>query len=216
LTARDPRAKAITSNRERLSTTIQADFTGVSLATALMTIGDSIDAPIWIHEQELDALGIDSDVPIRLSIGRELTAQTALDLILKPLDLSYRVGEVIEVTSIDALNAEPDLRLYDLSYILPNSSNSDAMLNAIQQSIDADNWLAAGGESCITLVGSMMVVSAPYTTQCEIEQFLAKFMRMNPENARQSPASSTPMYGMGGGMGGMGGGMGMGMGGGMF
>lgn len=202
---------ATEKNRAVLAQETTFDYHGESLRVVVDNLSEETGFQFVINETELDAIGLDQDTPISGTGKGSIRAM--LKRILTPHDLVYKVSEsCIFITSVDDAERGPTTRFYDLAYILPNSANVDSLTNAIQQSIDPDGWLQAGGMSTIVMVGSMMVASCPDSTHERIEIFLHQISKMNPKNIETAPPLQ-PSYGMGGGMGGMGGGMG-GMGGG--
>ncbi|GAB5402217.1 MAG: hypothetical protein Aurels2KO_04480 [Aureliella sp.] len=205
----------VEQSRKSLSNSINVSAKATPLANLASQLAVDAGVAIRINRQELEAFGVDSDTPV--SVEGEMPLREAFRIILTPLELTYRATESgIEITSIDDADSRPNIRFYDLAYILPNSANADALVNAIQQSVEPDCWHANGGTSSVVLVGSMMIVSSRDTVHQQIETMLLHIRRMNPSNAATpvGPSSSYgPMYGGGGGMGGFGGGGG---GGGMF
>lgn len=187
-------------HRMMLSEEIEFDYPGTSLQAVIEDIAGELNVQIEISTDELDLLGVDVDTPVTAS-GRG-PMRELFRRILKPLELTYRVNESsIEITSKEDAAANPAIRFYDLSFILPNTANLDSLQNAIQQSIDPDSWYDNGGTSSITNVGSMMVVGAPEETHQKVEVFLMKIGQMNPKNL-ESPVGKRSLGGgsNGGGM----------------
>jgi hypothetical protein len=177
---------AMDDNRAQLANEIQYEFISTPLEQVAEYLTDNTGTLFELNLVELDLMGIAPDTPVTIqgsSSIRELLRRT-----LEPHVLTYRVTEsTIEITSEDAAHRQPSLRCYDLAYILPNASHTDSLVNTIQQSIDPDYWLSAGGTASITVVGSMMVVSAADTTHQQLEILLINLSRMNPKNAEQTP-----------------------------
>ena len=187
-------------HRMMLSEEIEFDYPGTSLQAVIEDIAGELNVQIEISTDELDLLGVDVETPVTAS-GRG-PMRELFRRILKPLELTYRVNESsIEITSKEDAAANPAIRFYDLSFILPNTANLDSLQNAIQQSIDPDSWYDNGGTSSITNVGSMMVVGAPEETHQKVEVFLMKIGQMNPKNL-ESPVGKRSLGGgsNGGGM----------------
>lgn len=193
---------AMDQNRAVLAQKLDFDFIDAPLDEVINWLTEETGTTFEVNATELDLLGVATDSPVTVRGSgsiRELFRR-ALD----PLELTYRINEsTIEVTSKDHAENSPSMRFYDLSYVLPNSSNSDALMNAMQQSIDPDAWLANGGTNSAVMVGSMMVVSAPDTTHQKIEVLLINLAKMNPSNVLEAPQFENS----GGGVGGMPGGM---------
>lgn len=203
LTSRKASIEATEKTRNVLGRKIgNFDLKGVPLTEVMLFLSEETGTHFYMNTPELDLLGVDPETPITVS-GPESSVRGILQRILDSLELTYKVHEnSIEITSKDGADADPAIRFYDLSYVLPNASNADQVMTALQQSIDPDSWLAAGGTSTCVLVGSMMVVSAPDSTHEKIEILLMNLSKMNPQNLQQaSPA--LPPSGFGGGGGGM-------------
>ena len=180
---------------------------GIPLSEVVKYLTKVTGTHFYENVPEMDLLGVDPDEPISID-GSPTSVREFLRRILDPLELTYKVREnAIEITSKDDADADPAIRFYDLSFILPNASNADTVSNAIQQSIHPDGWLANGGTSTCVFVGSMLVVSAPDSTHELIEVLLMNLSKMNPQNVQQATNVVPSGGGFGGGMGGMGGGM---------
>lgn len=207
--------ESMDANRAVLARQLNFEFHRLPLREAANFLTDQTGTTFEINMNELDLLGVDPDTTI--SLYGECSIREFLRRTLDPLELTYQVTEsTIEITSKDAADANPRMRFYDLAYILPNASNADAVISAVQQSIDPDSWLAAGGTSSSVMVGSMLIVSAPDSTHQKIEILLMNLSTMNPKNVETAPSGTGIVPGMGaGGLGLGGGGGGMG-GGGMF
>jgi hypothetical protein len=176
--------KRIDENRAALAKSIEFNVSGMPLAHVAELLSEKAGVQIVLNRTELDLLGIDPDIPITLDSASS-TVRELLRRVTSPLELSYVVYEsVIEITSKDHAESHLAMRFYDLSYVLPNATSAMAVINAIQQTIHPDSWLANGGTSSIVLVGSMMVVAAPESTHQMIETFLINVARMNPTNAK--------------------------------
>lgn len=194
-------------NRSVLAKHIKFDLVKIPLDDMAAWLSDQVGLQIELRKHELDLLGVAPDTLV--SVTGSGSVRELLRRALEPLELTYRVTESnIEITTRDAAESSTNMRFYDLSYILPNPSNADAVINAIEMSIDPDSWLATGGTSSTVLVGSMMIVSAPDSTHQKIEILLINLSRMNPSNVEKAAATSPPSLpgGMGALPGGMGGG----------
>lgn len=197
--------EAIESNRAALAKQAEVDFSGSPLRAAIDQLQSESGVPIVVNLRELEPVSIDPDTPIYLSAKGSL--REILRRIGEPLELTYIITEsAIELTTRDHANESPSLRFYDLSYVLPNSANASAVVQALQNSVDPNSWTSAGGTSVITLVGSMMIVSAPDSTQQHVEVMLINLSKMNPRNAERETNLQVPFMPTEG-MGGMGGGM---------
>ncbi len=202
--------QALEKNRSLLAKPILGvNFQAAPLSEVIKQLSEMADAQIYLNELGINAeLGLTPDEPITL-VSTEASLREILRRVCQNLDLFYVVTESgIEVTTIDDAENQGSIRFYDLSYILPNSANIAAVVEAIEQTIHPDSWMAAGtGTSTISIVGSMMIVNAPDTTHQQIEVMLVNLSLMNPKNAAQpveppglgSSLGRQLMGGMGGG-----------------
>lgn len=165
---------------------VDASFPGQQPLTAVATVlADAVNLPIWINATELNAFGVDPDVPINLDLPHQVSLRSALRMMLKPMELTYIVrNEVLEITSIDDADSDPLTRQYDLAYLLASAANVDALQSALTQSLVPDSWVVNGGSSNISQVGSLMIVSAPHTTHEKIEEFLSGIASAKSNNLR--------------------------------
>jgi hypothetical protein len=179
---------------------------GTPLSDVLNQLSDETGCKFFIEETSLDEEGLDPKTPITIKLPPCSLRQT-LNIILEPLGMAYRVGEVgIQITTQATVDdSDGTLRCYDLSFIFPSSENAMNLVQSIEMSIYPDSWVNAGGTSTISMVGSVMVVSSPEETHCKIEDLLRSIAKMNPGNS--SPSARPMPVGGTGGMGGMGGGM---------
>lgn len=218
LQAGDTVLAAVEKNRAYLGQNLDVDYHEVALKDLVEDLSASLEIQIEINRMELELVGVDVDTPVTVTGRgplRELFRRA-----LKPLELTYRINEsTIEITSEDHADADPAIRFYDLSFVLPNTANLSSLHNAIQQSIAPDDWLQNGGTFTVLNVGSMMIVAASEEVQQKIEVFLRRISKMNPQNLMEPGVAEDSGVSFGGGMsafGNFGGGMGSGGGGGAF
>jgi hypothetical protein len=223
----------IEKNREVLYQKFEFEFVATPLQEVAQWLSEQTATDFVLNTSEIELGGlVDVDTPITAK-GRG-SVREIIRHIMDPLEMTYVVNESnIELTTKDHANEEPRIRFYDLSYILPNSANLTALMAAIEGSVAPLDWDTQGGQSTMSIVGSMLVVSAPDMTHHRIEMMLSNISQMNPRNATHAakfgnqtgaagargavtaPPAANNAGPSGGGMGGMGGGMGgMGMGGG--
>jgi RNA polymerase sigma factor (sigma-70 family) len=201
---------ATENNRAVLAQEVAFDFREMALHEMIEWLNEQgLEAQFELNTSALEDLGIDENVEIK-ALGRgsvrELIRRTC-----DVHDLTYVVTEsTIEITTKDDAEQRLSMRFYDLSYVLPNSASVNSVVAAIEQTIAPDMWMNNGGTSSISIVGSMMIVSATDTTHQNIEVLLLNLSKMNPQNAQKADyAPATIGGGFGGGSGLMGGGGGM-------
>lgn len=210
--------EAMEKNRAGMSQQIEFEFNAAPLQQVIEWLSEQTNMSFELNAEEIELGGVASvDSPITAT-GKG-SVREFVRRIGNALELTYVIHEsTVEITTQDNAASKPNVRFYDLSFVLPNSANAQALVIAIEKTVSPDDW--QNGDASIALVGSMMIVSAVDTVHQRIEVMLHQLAMMNPANAaRSNSAIGVPgMGGMGGGgmggMGGMGGGTG-GMGGGM-
>lgn len=177
------------ANRAKLNNEVEIGAEQAPLRNVIESLASTSGIRLRTNAQELENFGVDDDLLV--SVEGKMTLREALRIVLEPEELAYRVTESgIEITSIDDANARPSLRYYDLAYVLPNSANAEALVNAIQTSVRPDDWMPNGGTATISLVGSMMIVTANDLVHQDIESVLLNIRRMHPSNASTPVAIS--------------------------
>lgn len=148
--------------------------TGISYELDMQSFGDS---------------GISLDGTVTLTTDAPL--RDILLRILKPLDLRYCVRDsYLLITSSDTASANPAIRSYDLSYIMPDNANVNKFLDAIQKTVSPDSWVEQGGVNVATVLGSMLVVRADEETHQELE----KLLYIYSTSATQSTSATPPGF----------------------
>lgn len=168
---------------------MEVEFAATPLRKAMQNISEKCQILFYINPLELDLLGVDPDTPVTLT---SLTASVneVLDLLLNPLELSYQIREIgVEITSRDAANSDPAVRYYDMAWVIGESDQAKSMVDAVEMTIDPDSWLTAGGTSHIQVLGSILIISAPETTQRKIESLFANLLRLKKESSKESVAA---------------------------
>ena len=209
--------------REALQREFSPEYNGQPLRSVMSDISDQFQMPIVLDDKAMEQGISGPDDPVTLTGIGEIPLDTALRLILEPLELTHAWKDsVVFITTPDELSNYNLLRYYELSYVLPNDAPTAELIALIQMVIPA-GW--DSGEARITAFGSLLVVDAPEKTHRAVETVLARIGQMPRENFDREWLKLPMPHGVegglgGGGMGGMGGGGmgggGMGGGGGFF
>lgn len=197
--------EAMEKNRAGMSQQIEFDFNATPLREVIAWLSEQTNMSFELNAEEIELEEVASvDAPI--TITGKGSVREFIRRIGDALELTYVIHEsTVEITTRVDAATKPNSRFYDLSFVLPNSTNAPALVLAIETTVRPKVWI--DDEASIAIVGSMMIVSADDSVHQEIEIMLDQLAKMNPANASQSsPATGFPgmgMGGMGGGMGGM-------------
>lgn len=183
-------------------------FENVPLSGLLKSLSETMDIDIIIDEKAFDNEGISPDEPVTINRKGMVKIKDVLRQALNPLDCTYTFEYGALVVTTKASESSNVLGYYDLSYILPDNSISQDLIAAIERTVTPDVWEMNSGTSTMTLLGSMLIVRAPFETQEELSEFLRQISNQSKENLKPSGLNQPAGMMQGGmGMGGTGGGM---------
>ena len=191
--------------RDRLNQRLDVSFNAQPLSAVMKFFSQELKIPILIDDKALEEENVTQDEPITITLNN-IRAVNAIELILRPLQLTYIVGnEVMIITS--KRTAANITRHYDLSTILPDNSLSGEIVELIEEMVASDEWQVSGGVSKLRMFGSILVVNAPEETHLAIAELLRAIANQPKSNLkpRIMPKNLYQPF-----MGGMGGGGGMG------
>ena len=99
----DPNAHRTESEleiRRKLRTPVLPSYDGMPLSEVVNGLAQLAGINIHLDPRGLSQEGVQSDTPVTLNLGREISLESALNLILEPLHLTYMVkDEVLKITS---------------------------------------------------------------------------------------------------------------------
>ena len=116
---------------QKLKTPVALQFQNAPLATVLDYLAKLSEINLYIDPQGLSEEGITTDTPVSIDLRQEIKLESALNLILHPLHLSYVIkDEVLKVTSEQMRDGEVYTTTYtvaDLVIPIPNFVPSSRM-----------------------------------------------------------------------------------------
>ena len=172
-------AEALEMMREKLSEPREVSFEEAPLEDVVKKLNEDADVQFELNLAALTDVNADPAKPVTINYSgprREI-----LRRILEPLALAFIVRESsIEITSKNAAEGNLALRVYDLGFVQSDSKKIVALVNAIEQSIEPDDWIYQGGNGTISVIGQMLVVSATEKAHSGIEMLLYRLAPANP------------------------------------
>ncbi len=163
----------------------------IPLTDALQSLSEKSGVTILIDRIDMDNQGVNLGQNVSFRSQTASLRQVLLWMFrgISEAQLTNKVEEnAIVVVTREKAVSEPSTRHYDLAYILPNSSNVRALMSAIQENFDSDNWALNGGTFSMSMVGTLLVVSADEETHYKIERLLARIRIMDRGNLEAPPA----------------------------
>ncbi|MBI2823898.1 MAG: hypothetical protein HYX69_04300 [Planctomycetia bacterium] len=166
-------AKAAEAEPEKANAEVAAElrqptafeFADTPLSDAVEFLAKKHDLEIQFDNKALADLSLDPGVtPITLSVGRPTPLRSALERMLRPLDLTWMVrDEVLWITSATEAMEWTVTKVYPVDDLLNAAAappwSADDLLAAIATSIQPDSWNERGGPGAIARVGHMLVVA---------------------------------------------------------
>ncbi|WP_404310763.1 hypothetical protein [Neorhodopirellula lusitana] len=146
----------------KLRTAKPAPKLGINAEVALEQMAESWSetVPVVIDRVSLEGVGLTADTPVMPQRVDDLPLMTQMFLVLRDLELTFTIrGGVVFIETVEAADAKPCVRVYDVSSLLTQEGDpfdsADATLSSddqkaryaqvIQQTIDPDSWEALGG-----------------------------------------------------------------------
>ena len=110
--------------QQRLQTKVLPRYTNMPLTEVVQSLSELTGVNIYLDPRGLGQEGVRSETPVSLELGQEISLESALNLILEPLHLTYMIkNEVLKVTSDQIRDGEIEPRVYnvaDLVVPIPN------------------------------------------------------------------------------------------------
>lgn len=151
------------------------NFIDAPLTEACQFISKTHDIPVLVDARALEEIGLTPDVPVTISLkGTKL--RSALRLILKDLDLTYRIDdEVLQICTIES--AEWNLSSYMFKLPPKLAARKREVIVAVKANVVPDTWEELGGPSVAMLVGDVLVISATDDVSEQVGEFLSKLTK---------------------------------------
>jgi len=110
--------------QQKLKTPVSVQFENQPLAKVIDQLGRLASVNFYMDPQGLAEQGVSTDTPVTIDLRQEIKLESALNLILQPLHLSYVIkDEVLKVTSEQYKNIQVYTKTYnvaDLVIPIPN------------------------------------------------------------------------------------------------
>lgn len=110
--------------QNRLKKEVEVRFTERPLSEVIQTLGEMAGVNTYLDPNGLRMEGVMSDIPVTINLTQPISLQSALNLILEPLRLSYVIqNEVLRITSEQRRDSEVFVETYqvaDLVIPIPN------------------------------------------------------------------------------------------------
>lgn len=121
------------------------EFIETPLNQVIEFLGNQHDIAIKLDTRALDEVGIGADVPITANL-KGVSLHAGLQNLLEQLDLTYSIeNEVVMITTLEAAKSRSELRLYDVSALLPDGGDAATLAGMLQAAMQAETGSVAPG-----------------------------------------------------------------------
>jgi len=187
---------------EALDEPTDVEFAGVALSDAIGELSRNSRVAMLIDDKALTDLGIDAaSTEVTLHVSG-LRARSALNLLLRPLELTWLIDdEVLVVTTLDDADSRLLTRLYPVGDLLQPPANdplstptADDLVEVLAATIHPDSWADVGGPGSIKVVRETLVVMQTYSTHERVARLLKELRAATAEQAvALAPANLGPV-----------------------
>jgi general secretion pathway protein D len=149
---------------QKLRTPVTLQFKDAPLSTVMEYLAKLADVNLHLDPQGLAQEGVTTDTPVTITLGREISLKSALNLILQPLHLSYVIkDEVLKVTSEQLRDGEVYTVTYSVADLVipipnfvpnPRMGLAGAYHDALGSIGFGGNMAFGGGSSPLAVVAS--------------------------------------------------------------
>jgi len=129
---------------------------------------------IQIDSKALDENGLGPDVPITGNL-RRVSLRSALNLLLAKQGLAWAVrDEAVLITTADAARANPTVRVYNVTDLIPNGGTSEDLVQALNSVLRCQQPDDATSSIRIAAYQQLILVRATEQKLYELETLLAQ------------------------------------------
>jgi len=148
--------------QRKLRTPVLPKYDEMPLSQVIEGLSNLTGVNIHLDPRGLGQEGVQSDTPVTLNLGQEISLESVLNLILNPLHLTYMIkDEVLKVTSEAIRDGEREIKTYnvaDLVIPIPNFvPNTNMGLQGLIN--DAYETIAGSRQNGVGMPGPVSVVA---------------------------------------------------------
>ncbi len=114
------------------------EFIETPLNQVMQFIEDQHDIAIKLDIGALDEVGVGADTPITANL-KGVSLHAGLQVLLAQLDLTYSIeNEVLAITTREAAQSRPELRIYDVSALLQDGEDAATLVGMLQAAMQPE------------------------------------------------------------------------------
>jgi hypothetical protein len=176
-----------------LSSTIGSpglDFADSPLEEVVGVLQHRFGIPIQFDTPALDQNGISPDVPVAVSV-RKISVQSALRLILRPLQLAYVIeDEVLMITTLEEANSRITVCVYDVRDLVDGKQSATIkdLADVITTSIRPEMWNNSKGR-IRSYAPNLLVIAQTQAVHKQIRDLLQTMRTMRQASRVEGKAA---------------------------
>ncbi|HEY3394409.1 MAG TPA: hypothetical protein VGK58_16970 [Lacipirellulaceae bacterium] len=142
----------------RLKTPVMLRYEDTPLSEVMEGLSQLTSVNIHLDPRGLNQEGVNSDTPVTVTLSKEISLKSALNLILEPLHLTYVVtDEVLKITSEQLRDGELITRPYNVAdlvipipnFVPTNNIGLQGLINDAHAAMGYGNGLGPGGPAVL-------------------------------------------------------------------
>lgn len=159
--------------RQNLETPTEIAFTDTPLTDAIDFLEDLHQISVIFDVAAMQENGTDPSSPVNLELSG-ITLRSALNLMLKPLRLTYLVeDEVLKITTLEKANESLTTRVYPVRDLADDADELESVIEAVQAGCDQTGWTTTSNKSITGVKKSRsLVIRQTQAVHDEIEALL--------------------------------------------
>ena len=193
-----PKRIPLAETNERLDRKVSLHAEAISLAAVLQRISIAIGVRIELDQQSITKEGVTPNEPVTIVVDG-ISAKSALELILAPLDLVYRLkpdGRII-VQEADVESRGLHVVPYPIDEFLLNGADRktglDTLCHLIRTTVQPDTWEEFGGSGKVQAgrAAPRLIIFQTEAVHAEVATLLAELRRPHLFGVRPGMSSPT-------------------------
>lgn len=191
-----------------LETPVTLSLQKTPLPEVMAFLSEKTGISFAIDEKRMEDAGIDSQSEISVE-AKEIPLRSALRMMLKPYDLSFRIwNETVQITTADAMQESPTLRMYpvfdfartprtgDLELDDGKATDAAEVAEVLRTTIEPQTWDSAGGPGVVEYFAQpgVLVVSQSAEVHDEVSRLLTRLREKLPVLGKEDRQAEGQRY----------------------
>jgi len=167
------------------------------LTQAAAAVQEKYGVPVLLDRRALQEMAFDTETPLTADQQPEIEAGEFLRGYLRNHDLTWMIpasNDRILITSIQAMEAMPINRVYDVTDLIDDNHGAEGIVERIQSLVEPQSWKANGGQGDLTIWQKgnrvSLICSNTYWAQRAIAELLEDLRSVQETEEKQAPGKT--------------------------